>query len=398
MRRSKDYDVLVVGGGVIGCAAARALAADADVLLLEKEQLASGATGAASGVVNLGKSLAAVGGARRALEFFRDYDGTNNFTFTGRPGVQLIGRPADIHPRYRSTDFQAMVDERASAGFDVAYHSTDELEDRFPGRFDLSRYVGAVEYRDTGWVDPHSLTLALKRDAERRGATVRTGTVVQNLLLEDGAVRGVETAAATIHARAVVIAAGWRTRELVGDYVRLPVRPFRYQTANLDVRPQVDDDCPLGWDTCHNLYWRPEHNGELHVGGGTYFVDETTMHRRQVTERFRLRVAETIPRVLPGFDGAAVASTAVCPTGDAATPDTLPIIDAPAELGGTGVVATGFHGHGIMGAPMAAAVIRSFVTGDPSPYATSAVSLDRFADRSTAFGSSYIREPGAGSA
>ena len=81
-----------------------------------------------------------------------------------------------------------------------------------------------------------------------------------------------------------------------------------------------------------------------------------------------------------------------CPTGDAATPDGVPIVDAPAEGPDGLVVATGMHGFGIMLAPVAGVAARARVTGDDPPFPSAPYALDRFADCSTDFGSSYIQE------
>ena len=63
----------------------------------------------------------------------------------------------------------------------------------------------------------------------------------------------------------VVVATGWRTPDVAG--VDLPVRPFRYQTLNLETEREFEDWYPVAWESVTDLYWRPEHNGDLHVGG-----------------------------------------------------------------------------------------------------------------------------------
>lgn len=145
-----------------------------------------------------------------------------------------------------------------------------------------------------------------------------------------------------------MVAAGWRTPDVAG--VEMPVRPFRYQTANLGTSADVSD-YPIARDQNFRLYWRREHNGELHVGGGTHYVTDPGDIRSSTTEGFRRPLATTVPARLPALDDARVVGDDICPTGDSATPEHLPIIDRPDDGPADLVVAAGLHGFGIMAGP-----------------------------------------------
>ncbi|MGM0718732.1 MAG: hypothetical protein ACQET5_16535, partial [Halobacteriota archaeon] len=88
----------------------------------------------------------------------------------------------------------------------------------------------------------------------------------------------------------------------------------------------------------------------------------------------------------------AVVTGDTCRFGDSATPDRYPIVDAPTEAPDGLVVATGTHGFGIMAAPTIGKAIRLVATDESGPFSVEPFSLDRFEDRSTDFGSSYIAE------
>ena len=379
-------EVAIVGGGIVGCAAARELARDHDVVIIERDAVAGGATGRASGLVSIVQDYDDQPAlARYAVDFFREYDGTGDFRLTPRPSVGLVtaGEEADERARARRL---------ADAGFDVSFREPAALATDYPDAFHLDDFVGAVESREAGWVDPHTLAVTYRDEALAAGARVETGVTVESLLVEDGAVVGVDTTAGRVTADHVVVAAGWRTRDLVAPYLELPTRPFRYQTLNLDPGRPLGGDVPIAWEHEHYLYWRPEHNGDLHVGGGTYFVDEPGDVREGVTEEFRRLVADVIPRRVPGLEQARVKSGATCPTGDAATPDGYPIVDAPADGPAGLVVATGMHGFGIMASPVAGRAVRALVAADPAPFPMGPLALSRFADRSVNFESEYIVE------
>ena len=373
-------EILVVGGGITGCAAARELANDRDVLVLERNQIAGDASGKASGLVTFSAQRSALPDAvRYAIEFFHSYDGSEHFEFTPRNGIELVPEGSEQSARSR-------VNAANDVGFELTYCDPDTVEERYPGVYDLSNYVGAIEYPDTGWVDPYTLTVSFQRDAEAMGAEFRTGMPVTDFLVEDGVIVGVETADGQVRASTVVVAAGWQTRDLVSDFVELPIRPFRYQTVNLRPDQPIDPETyPLGWDPVTGFYWRPEHDGELHVGGGEYLVEEPVQTRDRVKAEYRLSVATDIPDVLRGFDHADIASEDTCPTGDAATPDALPIIDSPPEVPDGMIIATGFHGYGIMESPIAGHAIRALVTDEDPAFPLAPYALDRFADRSPTF-------------
>jgi glycine/D-amino acid oxidase-like deaminating enzyme len=364
-----DSEVLVVGGGLAGVGAARELARDHDVTVLEADQIASGATGHASGLVTVvadwdGQPEA----ARYSVDFFREYDGTGEFEFHEQPFVQLRTDPGLDGLREEAARFR-------DRGFAVEAHDAESLDERFPDTFDLTGHTGALVVEEAGWVDPYTYAVTLADDAVSAGAEVRTGVEVTDVRVEDGRVAGVETTEGELTADHVVVAAGWRTPELAG--VDMPVRPFRYQTANLDSSADVGD-YPIAWDQDSRLYWRREQNGELHVGGGAYYVTEPGSVRSSTTEGFRRLIASTVPERLPELDDARVVGDDTCPTGDSATPDHLPVIDAPEEAPDGLVVAAGLHGFGIMAGPAIGRAIRARVTGESAPFPLDPFRLDRF--------------------
>ena len=383
MTTKDSYDAIVIGAGVIGCAVARELASDHDVLVLDRGQVAGETTAKASGLMTIVPDLPdSPDLARYAVEFFRDYDGTGHFSFTPRPSIQLVTADEEEWARERAAKI-------ASNGFEARYLDVEEIEDQYPDAFVLDEFVGAIEFGDTGWVDPYTYATTLQTDAEERGVQFETGVTVEAVTAADGSITGVVTDEGTVEAPNVVCAAGWRTRELVADFVAIPVRPFRWQTVNLAVDRDLTD-YPIAWESVTGIYWRPEHNGDLHVGGGTYFVENSGDRREGVTESFRTLVATEIGNRVRDVADARIVAEDCCSTGDAATPDNRPIVDAPPEAPDGLTIATGCPIGGIMTSPSVARAVRSLVTGDPCPFSPEAFALDRFESRSTDFDCSYV--------
>ena len=216
-----DADVVVVGAGVIGSAIAAELAPDHEVLVLDKEVPGGEASSLAAGLVAPTLFMhqepeAAV----HANQFFRSFSGTGEFEFTERRRVELARPETADEARRQATEMKRK-------GFPVSFVDAADIEDSHRA-FDLSEFSGAIEIADAGFVDdPHVYVRALAADAERNGAEIESGIEVTEIRTEDDEVAGVRTDAGEFDAPNVVVAAGWRTRELVSEYVDLPEPHYR---------------------------------------------------------------------------------------------------------------------------------------------------------------------------
>ena len=366
---TETYDIIIVGGGVIGCAIARELAPDHDVVIVEQGQIAAEASALAAGEVTMMPSYTDVPEvARHAFRFFQEYDGTGDFEFVECPSLDLVTPDREGEARRRA-------ERLAGEGIDVRFLEAETVAERFP-RVDMDEFAGAVEHDETGFVDPYTLSITYMEDAQDRGATIYTDTAVDEVLVEDGAVTGVETDEGTFEAPQVVVATGWRTAEFLADTIELPLRPYRTQIVVLDPGAELDADFPMGWIPGQHVYFRPEQNGDLLVGGWSFAEDDPVGASGQADEEFVDHVAHLLPRFLHDFDRARFVNGWAGI--DGATPDTRPIIDMPADAPDGMLVATGFHGRGIMTSPVAATLARSLLTDESCPFPAEEFALGRF--------------------
>jgi glycine/D-amino acid oxidase-like deaminating enzyme len=376
MTGTDSQRVVVVGAGVAGCHTAQELAADHDVTVLDRRGVAAEATGLAAGLVAPSLFYGDVPDvARHANGFFRSFDGTNGFEFTERDRLDFVV-DADVEEAHHDAA------HLANLGFPVEYLDADAVADRYP-QFDVSEFAGAIYYEDTGWVDPYTYTNALKGVAEDSGATFEIGVEVRDLVVEDGAVTGVQTDDGRFDADAVVVAAGWRTRDLLPDGVDVPVRPYRTQCVVLEPDDPLDETFPLGRIGSEHLYFRPEHNGDLLVGGAHDTIDDPTSASGDADESFRLEVAGFVPSFVDGFETAGFVNGWAGV--DTASPDTRPIIDAPRDGPDGLVVAAGFNGLGVMISPVVGPTVRERLTGEEAPFPSTTFAADRFDDVGTEF-------------
>jgi glycine/D-amino acid oxidase-like deaminating enzyme len=384
-----SYDIVVIGGGISGCAIANELTDDHDVVLLEKKQLAGEASGLAAGLCAptlFYSDLPDV--ARHANEYFRRINDTGQFEFHERPRLELIQSQNADAARERASGL-------AEDGFPVSFIESRAAEKKYP-EIDLSDFAGIVEYRDTGRVDPYTYTTSIGEAAQQRGADIRTGETVTDIKSENGQIIGVSTQSGKIDAPNVVVAAGWRTRDLVSKYISLPLRPFKLQCAMLRGEDSLRSDFPIGRVPSEELYFRGETNGDLLVGGGEYFLGNKKADHlasgADTDEEFRFKVASAVPEFMKGFEHAKIVDS--WSGVDAATPDTRPIFDAPEEGPEGLLLSTGLNGLGMVNSGVAAEAVRSLITGNQCPFPLEPFALDRFSNTDTSFGLAGTFEAG----
>lgn len=233
-------DVIVVGGGVVGCACARELAGRGlDVLVLERAQLAAGASGRNQGLLLPGLDPPAHLLFREAVAAYQRLAAEGGVDFDLRPVGHLL----------LAADETTLATAREQAGALAARgFAVEELDGA--GLVSMEPNLApdlAGGFRSSdGWaLDPATTTLAWAEDARRAGAELRTWSEARRLRVEGGRVTGVHTDAGPLPAGAVVVAAGPWTRSLAtGAGVDLPVtgaRGWLLQTA------------PLPWRVAHAL-------------------------------------------------------------------------------------------------------------------------------------------------
>src|SRR5438874_7964002 len=191
---------VVVGGGITGASVAYHLAKAGwrETVLLEKDELTSGSTCHAAGLVTQFNPSPTMMRLRRySIELYREL------------GVfETVGSL-----RFASSDEQLMelqrgVSRARGIGLDVELVSGDEAARLMPVITRASLY-GAVWVPGDGHLDPHTATYALAKGARDLGARVLTDTRVTGIeLSERGAVQAVMTPAGRIETGAVGVAGG----------------------------------------------------------------------------------------------------------------------------------------------------------------------------------------------
>lgn len=339
------YDVIIIGGGIMGCSTAYQLAsAGLDVIVLEKESLGSGSTGKSSAIIRQHYSNRVTARmALESLEVFRNFDetvgGESGFKETG---FLVLTRAGDVG------GLQANVAMQQSLGIETELLDQDQLADRWPAFATDNLVAGAFEPR-SGYADPN-LTLNGYANAIRRlGGLLKPGTEVTEITLgPSGKVRGVRTSSGEFSAPVVVNCAGpWGAAVARKAGLEIPVNSCRVQVAFLR-RPEDQRAVhPVVADFVEGVYWRDETGGLTLVGlidpSEAEAIVDPDNYPGALDSDFVLTAGQKVINRYPALERSRSAGGYAALY--AITPDWHPIIDEPIEGSGF-YLCTGFSGHG----------------------------------------------------
>lgn len=257
--------VVIIGGGVIGCSVAYHLAhlGWTDVVLLERDRLTSGTTWHAAGLIVSGgmttETLAWMAKYSRDLyEMLEDETGLS----TGfRPVGYLQTSSSDerTHKLRREADFLRLM------GIEREEISPAEVSDLWP-QIDTSSILAGFYTADEGKADPANVAMSLAKGARMRGVRILEETPVMGITQRDGRVTGVVTAKGAIETEYVVNCAGmWAKQVGAMAGVAVPLQACEHAYLISEPFEGVSPDLPIFEDPGRYAYYREE-TGGLMVG------------------------------------------------------------------------------------------------------------------------------------
>jgi glycine oxidase len=352
----KSCDVIVIGAGVVGLSAARALAAAGrKVLLVERRRVGAEASSAAAGM------LAPQGEAEPdwpLLELAlraRDHHLTLAPALESETGIPIeLSRRGTIHVAFTAEEERRLEERGAwqrARGLSAEALSAAELREAEPN-LNLELRAGLLLAGDH-WLDNVRLTRALAASALARGVGLVTGRPVTQLVVEAGRVAGVRAGGERFEAPIVINAAGAWAGLLAGDPQPPPVEPIRGQMVALDMAM-----APLRHVVVSGHgYLVPRLDGRLLVGS----TSEKVGFEKSVTAGGLSTLLAAALRVVPILADVRIAETwAGLRPG---TPDGLPVIGAGAVPGL--VHAAGLYRNGILLGPLVGEIVADQVLGRP---------------------------------
>ncbi|MPZ14142.1 MAG: glycine oxidase ThiO [Chloroflexi bacterium] len=364
-------DVVIVGGGVIGCAIAHALAgAGARVTVLERAGIASESSGAAAGILAPRLHATAEAMFALALESHKQFG----------PLVESLRAETGLDPEYiRSSVFDLAHDEKdeerirdritwlRETGHDVRWLDREEVLEIEPALEPGIR--GAYFDTDAYHIHPIRFTNALAQAAGRRGVRFHTGAEAIGLERSGSHATAVRMPTGTLPAGHVVLAAGAWMRSC-GEWIDtpVPVYPARGQILTISAVPPPIRSIIYAGDA----YLFPRVDGSIVIGATVEHVG----YDKSVTARGLSWLLGSIPSICPALAEAPFerAWAGLRPE----TPDALPIV-GPARGWANVTIAAGHFRNGIMLAPITAALISRLILEGVADPRLAPLSPDRFA-------------------
>ena len=384
-----NADIVIIGGGIVGANLAYQLAVrgTTNITVLERDYVASGSTGRATG--GLRQQFAgeldirfASAGVRFYEQFIREHAATP---------------PPNQPPRFYQYGYlflcttpeswqvmQQYVALQRSLGVPTRLLSPAEVQQRVP-QVIVEDVLGATFCPTDGYSDPGAMTRALFHQAQALGVTIREQSLVTGITVEHGRVQAVQTPQETYNTPLVINATGAYAALLarLAGVNDLPVRPLRRQLYLTGAFADLPQDTPMVVDLSTGFHFRRRNGAVIITMPLPTSREDEQRNQALAPEAFTLPVDAHFWSQVQ-----AVARMRCPPLADAhiahawsglyeMTPDEHPVL-GKTEIEGF-LCACGFSGHGFMHSPMAAKLLTELILdGASSTLDIGQFSIERF--------------------
>lgn len=363
----ENADVIIVGGGVIGCAIAYNLAkSGVSVLVLEEEEIGSGASSRNGG------------GVRQSARDSRELPLAMHAVRNLWPNLsEELGVDLEYHKkgnlRLAKTEdhlkvLQGIVNRCSAQGLELRMIDRDEVMEICP--YFSEEVIGASYCPTDGHGNPMKTTLAYYKRALELGAVFITRERVQSLILRKGIVCGVKTATNQYQGQLVLLAAGLGSKPLAASVgIRLPMQKLLLEALITEALPSMFPQM-LGTAGA-DFYGHQTDHGSFVFGGMSglepFESDENEPITRSITAP---SICRAILGYFPILENSKIIRTWSGFLDEMA--DHVPVISKVDEVPGL-FLACGFSGHGYGIAPAVGQLVaETIIDGQPS------ISLDAF--------------------
>ena len=260
----QNCKVVVIGGGVAGCSVAYHLAKFGwkDTVLLERDQLTSGTTWHAAGLVGQLGATATITKLRKySLNLYKELEKKTGLS----TGLKQNGAITVASTKER---LQELLRQATSAQlFDVNIDVLDQkkIKDLYPV-INNKDILGGVYMPEDGQADPVGVTNVLAKAARLEGSKIFEKTPVTKILVKNKRITGVETARGKIECEYVVLATGMWSRQIGEDIgVSIPLYPNEHFYIITEPMKDLPKNLPVLRDYNDCLYLK-EDAGKMLVG------------------------------------------------------------------------------------------------------------------------------------
>ncbi|SOC07159.1 GcvT family protein [Stappia indica] len=382
MSLPQQAQIVVIGGGIIGCSTAYHLARDhkADVLLLEQGKLTSGSTWHAAGLVGQLRSSASITQVLKySVDLYKRLDAETGL----ETGWRMTGCLRLACNEDRWTEYRRLATTARSFGMEMHLLSPDEVKAMWP-LMRVDDLVGATFLPTDGQASPSDITQSLAKGARMHGVRIVEGIRVTGFVMDGSRITHVETTQGRVACDKVVNCAGQWARQ-VGAMagVNVPLQPVKHQYIITEPIQGITSNTPTVRDPDRRTYFKEEVGG-LALGG--YEPDPIAWTTGDVPDDFQFQLFEddwdhfeqhlvnSIHRV-PALEQTGVKQMINGP--ESFTPDGNFILGAAPECANM-YVGAGFNAFGIASGGGAGWVLAEWVMKGEAPLDLWSVDIRRF--------------------
>lgn len=363
-------DVVIIGGGINGCSLAYELSKKGkDVVVLEKNYLASGATGRCGAGIR--QQWSTKENAILAIKSVKKFECLAD-ELEADIGLRQGGYLIAIHDEEEMKQAEKNVKMQRSLGLEVEILDEQGIKEVVP-ILDVKGMdaIAATFCPTDGHADPFKTTYAYANAAMKKGAKIYRFTEVKDILTKDKKIVGVKTNRGEIKTSIVVNAAGAWSKEIakmVG--IELPNMPYRKEILVTERMKHIFDAMVISFKD--GIYFSQQEEGQ--ILGGIPSPEEKPGYHTMPTFSFLRHMAKTLTRYSPVLKHINVIRQW---TGFYdVTPDARPILG---EVDVEGFIqCNGFSGHGFMLAPMVAQLLAELIVDGKTSLPIKNLLLERF--------------------
>lgn len=354
----KAYDIVVVGGGIVGSAIAFELAKRGltNTLLIEKRYLTSGATGrCGAGIRQQWGSKLNASIAKESTDLFEhmeEYTGYTGSIELHQGGYLLVAYTEKEWDQFRKN--LAVQHELGIDSYEVSLADAKKINPYL----NTDGMFGATFCQKDGHANPHQTTNAYAQGAKRMGVDIATYTTVTGFTTANGQITGVQTDKGYVECKCVINCANTHAPELaamVGEDI--PVTSERHQALVTEPVAPLFDHMVMSFHRSYYVQQTP--HGSFVMGIGPHEEPSFNFNSSwQFLEQNCAVMCEALPvlrklRVVRQWAGQYDLS-----------PDRSPVIDEAEQAKGFWTVC-GFSGHGFMVAPRIGILVANRIANMP---------------------------------
>ena len=377
-------DVVVIGGGIIGCSTAYHLARDhkLKVVLLEQNKLTSGSTWHAAGLVGQLRSSASITQVLKySVDLYKKLDAETGLA----TGWKMSGCLRLATNQNRWIEYKRLATTAKSFGMEMHLLSPADVKKMWP-LMNVDDLVGASYLPTDGQASPSDIAQSLAKGARMHGAQLIEGARVTSFDILADRVIAVNTTLGKIICEKVVNCGGQWARQIgVMAGVSVPLQPIKHQYLITEKIDGLSPDAATIRDPDRRTYFKEEVGG-LVFGG--YEPNPIAWTQGDVPDDFEFQLfdddwdhfeqhmGEAMARV-PALEKAGIKKMINGP--ESFTPDGNFILGAAPELKNF-YVGAGFNAFGIASGGGAGWVLADWVASGEAPMDLWVVDIRRFSD------------------